>query len=178
MSWDPIFREVQRFRQPWLWALLFFDSALIAAIFLSGVYTQLVLGQPWGDNPMSNETLLVMGGVLIFMSVALPLLFYYAKLVVEVRSDGVHICFFPFVRRMIPFEEVKAFTPRVYNPLLEYGGWGIRWSPKRGWAYNVSGNRGVLLELVNGKRLMIGSQHPETLAEAIRVGMRMHRRID
>jgi hypothetical protein len=34
-------------------------------------------------------------------------------------------------------------------------------------AYNVSGNRGVQLELVSGKRILIGSQQAEELAAAI-----------
>jgi hypothetical protein len=37
----------------------------------------------------------------------------------------------------------------------------------KGWAYNVRGNRGVQLELANGKRILIGSQRAEELAGAI-----------
>ena len=37
-----------------------------------------------------------------------------------------------------------------------------------GKAYNVSGNKGVLLTFGTGKTLMIGSQRPEELAAAIR----------
>ena len=39
---------------------------------------------------------------------------------------------------------------------------------RRGRAYNVSGDRGVELTLANGKRVLIGSQRSEELAEAIR----------
>ena len=56
---------------------------------------------------------------------------------------------------------------RQYRPILDYGGWGIRWGPGKGWAYNVSGNRGVQLELLDGKQLLIGSQNPEKLAQMI-----------
>ena len=35
-------------------------------------------------------------------------------------------------------------------------------------AYNVSGDRGVQLELVNGTRLLIGSQRSEELVKTIR----------
>jgi hypothetical protein len=34
-------------------------------------------------------------------------------------------------------------------------------------AYNVSGDRGVQIELLNGKRLLIGSQRAEELWQAI-----------
>ena len=57
---------------------------------------------------------------------------------------------------------------RTYRPLLEYGGWGIRYAPfGKGWAYNVHGSQGVQLELTNGKRILIGSQRAEELARAI-----------
>jgi hypothetical protein len=57
---------------------------------------------------------------------------------------------------------------RTYRPILEYGGWGIRYSPfGQGCAYNVSGNRGVQLELADGQRILIGSQRAEELARAI-----------
>lgn len=42
-------------------------------------------------------------------------------------------------------------------------GWGIRrgWGG-RGWAYTVSGNRGVLLELADGRHVLLGSQRRGT----------------
>ena len=54
------------------------------------------------------------------------------------------------------------------QPILEYGGWGIRYSPfGKGWAYNVRGNQGVQLELANGQRILVGSQRADELARAI-----------
>jgi hypothetical protein len=73
----------------------------------------------------------------IVFGVGLPLLFYSVKLIVEVKEDGIHIRFFPLHSR------------------------------GKGWAYNVSGNRGVQLELADGKQLLIGSQNPEKLAQMI-----------
>jgi len=37
----------------------------------------------------------------------------------------------------------------------------------RGWAFNVSGDEGVLVETNDGSRLMIGSQRPKGLEKAI-----------
>lgn len=59
------------------------------------------------------------------------------------------------------FREVQHV--RQYRPILDYGGWGIRWAPGKGWAYTVRGNLGVQLELSDGKRLLVGSQSPEGL---------------
>jgi hypothetical protein len=93
-------------------------------------------------------------------------LMYTMKLSVRLDDHGLHVRFFPLVKRDIPLEEIARWETRTYRPLLEYGGWGIRCGWK-GMAYNVSGNRGVQLEFSNGKRLLIGSKRPEELAAAI-----------
>jgi len=46
------------------------------------------------------------------------------------------------------------------------GGYGVRLG-FRGWAFNVSGDEGVLVETTDGSRLMIGSRHPKELEAAI-----------
>ena len=53
-----------------------------------------------------------------------------------------------------------------YHPILDYGGWGIRWALK-GKAYNISGNNGVRLDFYDGKHLLIGSQRSEEFAASI-----------
>ena len=76
--------------------------------------------------------------------------------------------FFPFHLSFhkIKLEDLVKYEVRTYNPIRDYGGWGIRWGSK-GKAYNVSGNRGVYLEYSDGKKLLIGSQKPEKFAEAL-----------
>ena len=54
----------------------------------------------------------------------------------------------------------------MYSPIRDCGGWGVR-HYKSGKAYNVSGNRGVVLEFLDGRPILIGSQRPEELAKAI-----------
>jgi hypothetical protein len=100
--------------------------------------------------------------------IGLPALFFFCRLVTEVRDDGIYICFFPFhwTFRRIAFTEVKQYEVRTFHPIKEYGGSGIRYGPK-GKAYTVSGDRGVQIELLNGKRLLLGSQRAEELQRAI-----------
>ena len=74
------------------------------------------------------------------------------------------------------FRWPKSCEPRVYRPVLEYGGWGVRYTPfGRGWAYNVSGNRGVQLVMSSGRRALVGSQRPDDLAGAINAARRHQR---
>lgn len=155
-----LYREVQRFRQVWLWGLL----AVFSGVMLWGFVQQILFDRPWGTNPAPDAVL----WVLLLMAVGLPAFFAALHLKVEVRPGALHVRFFPFVRKAIPVAEIAECEPRVYRPIAEYGGWGVRYGFSRGWAYNVSGNRGVQLRLSNGKLLLLGSQRPEELAAALR----------
>jgi hypothetical protein len=90
-----------------------------------------------------------------------------AKLVIEVRRNYLFIQFVPFTSRKIGFDEIKHVEARTYNPIREYGGWGIRWGFGKKRAYNISGNQGVGLTLNNGENILIGSQNPDELARII-----------
>ena len=47
------------------------------------------------------------------------------------------------------------------------GGWGIRLFTKYGTIYNTSGNKGLALELHDGKKLVIGTDKEEELKNFI-----------
>lgn len=95
-------------------------------------------------------------------------LFLTLKLETKVRSDGLYVRFFPVHIRYKKFgaADLEQYYARTYKPMLEYGGWGIRFG-KNGRAYNANGNKGVQLVLKNGKKLLIGSQKPDELVAAI-----------
>jgi hypothetical protein len=159
-----MYREVQRFRQIWIWLLV----GLATGVAWWGFVQQIVLGKAFGNNPAPDP---VMWIIWIIFGIGFPLLFYYLKLIVEVRNDGIHIRYFPIYSRTVAFKDLRSYEACRYRPIWDYGGWGIRWSSGKGWAYNVSGNRGVRLELAEGKRLLIGSQDPERLAQMIEMAM-------
>lgn len=157
----PIYREVQHFRQWWLWVLVGGTTGVSAW----GFTQQIILGRPFGQNPGPDWLVILIGAV---FGLAFPVFFYAANLTTEVRPEGLYYRFFPLHQsfQRIPPEILAGFAPHTYSPLRDYGGWGIRYS-SRGKAYNVSGNRGVMLELADGRRLLIGSRDPERLADAM-----------
>lgn len=153
------FREVQRFRQPWYWAIQIPALAALAYI----LFRQLVLGKPVGNHPASNTSLAIIAITLALFVVW----FIKLELTTEVRDHELEIRFRGlFVHRVIPLAEIQHFEARTYRPIREYGGWGVR-RGAAGMAYNVSGNRGVDLRLADGKSLLIGSQRPEEFALAL-----------
>ena len=55
MNEESLFKERQRFKQWWLWLILLGTNGL----FLFGVFKQVIVGQQFGDKPMSNLGLLI-----------------------------------------------------------------------------------------------------------------------
>ena len=160
------FREIQQFRQKWLWITLLASTLLVIGTLAYALHQQLILGQPWGDRPLSDVGLTIVTVLAVVLSLGLSFLFFQFKLITEVRANGLYIRFFPLRARLIPYNAIVDCTARVYHPIKEYGGWGIRYG-KNGKAYNISGNQGVQLELRDSKPLLIGSQRANELAQAI-----------
>jgi hypothetical protein len=104
--------------------------------------------------------------VVILVALLLPATaFLMSSLTVTVHDEELRVAFGPgLIRRRIPLRRIRRVSV-VTTPW--YYGWGIRWTP-RGWLWNVSGLRGVELELDNGRRFRIGSDEPERLANALR----------
>ena len=157
----PTFREEQRFSQIWVWLIVIG----VAALIWYSTFTQIIQRRPFGEHPAPNTLLIIFW---FLFGIGMPALLLSARLITEVRMDGIYIRFFPFhfSYREIAFHDLKSFEVRRYNALREYGGWGIRYGPQ-GKAYNVGGNRGIQLVLTDGKRILIGSQKPEEFLAAI-----------
>ena len=151
------FVEVQKFRQPLLLLLV----AAVAAPFWYLVVAHFVLG---ADVEAPGELVVFW----LFAGVLVPALLLRARLVTEVSPNGVRLRFPPFVTREIPLAQIRRVEARNYRPLREFGGWGIRWGGRGRMAYNVSGNRGVEVELTDGRTVMVGSQRADELADALR----------
>ena len=164
------FREEQRFRQIWIWLLILPLGIGGIAFFGWAMVEQLVRGRPVGNQPMPDLMLMIVGPLFILLMAGLLWLMSVARLVTEVRDDGIHIRFYPLHRDFHGFlwQEIESFEACTYRPVLDYGGWGIRYG-SGGKAYNVSGNRGLRLALGGGRprQVLIGSQRPEELAMAV-----------
>lgn len=139
----------------------------VAALQWWGWIQQILLGQPFGDNPGPDWMVWLFW---VLFGIGLPLFFVYLRLEVEVRDEGVWLRFIPLTTRFIPFDEIQQAEAVDYKPLRQYGGWGIRGLGSNR-AYNVSGSQGVRLHLHSGDVVMIGTQRAPTLALVIEAGM-------
>jgi len=162
------FREVQKFRQPWVIILLVLWSVVMLGALGYALCRQYREHADF-QAVLSNWRLVGFTVVIVLAVVLTNWLLLRAKLVTEVADDGLRLTLFlSFARRTIRYADIADCQARTYRPLLEYGGWGVRYSWRHGRAYNVSGNRGVQLVLKDGQRLLIGSQQADELAAAIR----------
>ena len=100
---------------------------------------------------------------LVFV-IGLNVLFFFSKLKTKIITEGVSVVFHPFFTKpkLFRWEDIEKAFVRKYQPLWEYGGWGIRFGMK-GRAYNTSGNKGLQLLMKSGKRILIGTQKSDEL---------------
>ncbi len=164
------FTETQRFRQlVWLRLLAAVTTLPLIAFFGALLVGHFAFNKTWAG--MSDGGLLGVSALAIGLPLAVWALMYFIGLITEVTPEGVRVRFHPVHSRTIPFGEIESQEAVKYNPLSEYGGWGIRWSRRNGMAYNVSGNRGVRLKLTDGRTVLIGSADAERLSTSIRERM-------
>ena len=157
-----LFKEEQRFTQTWLIALMGF-SALVPAVIVIISYLK-------DKNSFSTTQLLLTLSVVILA----PCLIFIFKLTTRIDEKGIHYQFFPFhlKPKTIIWEAIDSATIRTYDAITEYGGWGLKggtlWNKRKGTAINVSGNKGIQLQLKNGKKLLIGTQKAQQAQETIK----------
>ena len=165
---DAIFFEEQPLRDNRFFYLVLAGGLGMIGFFGYAMYVQLVQGEPFGDRPMGDTGLAVMGSLYILLGIAMLYVFVRGSLVTEVRSSGLYIRYFPFHFRFqqISLDGIESCRAVTYKPIREYGGWGIR-SGRGKKAYNVSGNTGVEIVYKNGTQLLIGSRKHGQLESAI-----------
>lgn len=148
------YQEIQQFKSlSWLW--LFIVPAVLGLWY--SAYWELTAGA-------KTNTML---GWLI-LGTAFLLLFPFCGMRTQVNAQGLTVESYPLplLSHHIPHADIATYEARQYRPLLEFGGWGIRWG-LGGKAYTVSGNQGVQLTLKGSKRLLIGSGQPRQLITAL-----------
>jgi hypothetical protein len=164
------FKEEQKFDQWWFRLIMILSWVPILVIFGVGIYQQIVLKKPFGNNPTSDTGLLVTTAFVFLIMAATTWLTFTMKLITEITDKGIHYRFPPLIIRVktIPKESIAEYQVRKYSPLGDYGGWGIKGGGfKKGKAYNVKGDIGLQLRLKTEKKVLFGTQRPEAIKSAM-----------
>ena len=133
-------------------------------IMLGLLVWQVVLGHPWGKNPMPNGR--VIGWTIFLWLVYLRLI--TVRLVTEIRDETLVVALRGlFRRRRFEIAEIQSIETVTFDPERDYGGYGFR-SNRQEKAYIAKGHQGVRLKLANGAVVVIGSERPGDLARILR----------
>ena len=141
-----LYQEKQKFNQWWLWITLCVFPILSLIPF---------------DNSGINYNYVLIG-------FGIPLLFYFLEFRIYVTHEKIYYQFYPIhlKKKVIKIKDIIKIEPVKYKPILEYGGWGIRYTFS-GKAYNVKGNLGVKLHLKNQRHILFGSQNHNQLGAVL-----------
>lgn len=143
-----VFKETQKFNQPWIWGLL---TSAFAYIFL-GIFSY---------EEVSLQTLLP----IIIVSLII-VVFASMRLKTRIDESGLTFSFFPFIGdRKYNLKDIQKLELIEYNSIFKFGGWGIRYNFFM-WAYNVRGKHGLVVHLKD-KKFLLGTQKPEEIKKAI-----------
>lgn len=154
------FKERQKIRHLWIW-LAIISLAVTSLVFFYNVF---VYNYIYFDHRSDYLYLLI--PLIPFLIIILLLI---ARLDTDIDQSGIYYQFFPFhlKKRKIEWTAIERAYVRQYQPIKEYGGYGIRGLTKKNRAYNVSGKFGLQILFKNGNRLLIGTQKSIEMEEVI-----------
>jgi hypothetical protein len=156
-----VFTEEQKFNQ----------SLIYIGLTISLLAVILSLLNEWKKNINTsfNDTIPVLFAIIIIGLVIL--LFLLLKLQTKIDENGINYKFYPLQSsyKNIPWNSISEYYIRNYNPISEFGGWGIKSSfrKKTGKAYTIKGTIGLQLTLKNGKKILIGTQKKEEIERVL-----------
>jgi hypothetical protein len=156
-----IFKEEQGFRQWWLFLILGISTLIPIGIMISAYIKN--------KNTFSIQELF---GIISLIVISIGIIFIF-KLTTRIDENGIYYQFFPFhwSLKKINWISINKVYIRTYNPIRDYGGWGLKggshWSKSKGKAINVSGNIGIQLELKDGKKILIGTQKENEVKQVL-----------
>lgn len=140
-----VFSEQQEFRQWWV-ILIGIGAISIPIAFII-------------DDLLAGNLRKLTNGIIIALLISIAFIMLFSlRLHTRIDKRGIKTWWEPFhfLEKEFLWKDLQKVHIRKYDPLQEYGGWGIRGLGKIK-AYNVSGNTGI--QLVNSKgKFLIGTQ--------------------
>lgn len=152
-----IYREEQLFGW-WIYALL---GVMVA---LSCYFLKIRLEGAEGTDNYPHSF-----GIIVGFALPAMLVIGVLRMTTEVTVGRIDVSFgwLPSYRRSVNLGAIERVETVRYRPLVDCRGWGIRSGRDGERVLSARGNRGVRLHMIDGSRLLLGSQRPEELASAI-----------
>lgn len=162
------YKEVQKFDQWWMKALLGLSSSIMMGGILMG-YFQQASALPEGE---ANDLLVDYLMIMIAVGIAIAALIFFIlshRLELEINPYRLRYKFFPWVDwKTVEPGKVKGFEIKKAQQVSKFGGWGLRYNPFIGqWAYLVKGRYAMILHFTNGKTITMTTTRPQELQSAM-----------
>ena len=163
-----LYTESQRFKQIIVWVLLIAIFIFVSTPQIYILVKQVFIGIPVGNKPMSNEGIWVVTSVSILIPLLIIQLFLLMKLETQIKEDGIYVRYLPFQMKFkyYSWTDLSKCYVRQYSPVGEYGGWEMK-GRGNNKALNISGNKGLQLEIKDGKKLLIGTNNPDEITSIL-----------
>ena len=124
----------------------------------------IIMGTAYFATRDADEDIALIVSLICFL-ITLPIVVALLYLRLETRIDekGVFTRFRPFgfTKKYFPWKDIEEIYVRTFDPVSEYGGWGIRGLGRNKKAYHVAGNSGIQIITKNQERFLIGTDEPE-----------------
>lgn len=120
--------------------------------------------KPNPDQPTGNTIAKFVLYIGCLITVGTLISTFFMSLNTKIDKEAIYVKFAPFESewKSYPWATIKKCELKTYDPIKDYGGWGIR-----DGAYNASGDQGLLLTFNDGSQLMIGTQNPEGIKKVL-----------
>lgn len=155
---DPRGQPVYKEWSPWPgWILIVFWGTMVLAMALVAVSGD----QARGQRILGAVVLGIVAVAVQWLVAGLSVRLYRDAIVMGIGSSG-------WISKRVRYDHIVRLESVRYHPLREFGGWGIKFGRDGKRAWTARGDEAVVLELGDGTRLYVGSDHPHRLEERIR----------
>lgn len=140
-------------------------------IFYAVLFACLPLFWPVRHDPQAMLGMTLVGAV--FLAIA----WTFSWLRIEDGGDRLRLRYgpLPLFWKSFRYADMAQAEP---GRITFSDGWGIHWTPGRGWTYNLWGFGCVVVHLRNGRTVRIGTDEPGELAEFLETKIRLSRKVE
>ncbi|MHB9037922.1 MAG: hypothetical protein ACYC64_14790 [Armatimonadota bacterium] len=148
-----VYRDLQN--PAWMdWAMLATAATMVTGAVLT-----------FSESPWVSLSLIIFAALSLLLLGGLRMIVTSERVEVRLGFTGMRVL-------TLNVDEIESVDIHQFSPLLDFGGYGIRFNLEMK-AYYFRGNRGVKLTTTRGKQYLIGSDRPESLAAVIRIARGM-----
>lgn len=162
------FKESQRFSNAIITIPLYTGLSITILLFTTGIYKQLVQKIPFGNQPMSDATLVTVWIFTFIISILLIFIFRSMSLKISIDKYAIKYQCYPFHLKgiRVKWADVKKIEIKSFKAIRDFGRYGIRYK-KNTKAYVLSEAEALFLHLNNNKTIVLETKNSIDLKVAL-----------